>query len=165
MNQKYAIVFFLKKNTVQAQFPASQWPLHLTFLGGINLPAASTDQFLASLEAYTKDLGPFFVLPSTRALYGPNQNIVAMSIVQSTMLRAMHEDFLEMVDKYGGTVDEPQYTHNNFIPHVTEQANDKVQEGVPFQITDYTLVDMNPDGDPNQRRVVKSYLLSGQYEA
>ncbi len=159
MSQKYVIAHFVDISTVDEEFPASEWPLHITLLANFTL-AQPIGELIKDLILYAKSVRQFSVVTNGEARFGPHDNIAVSLIEPSKNIIAMHRDLSGMASKLGATYDEPKFMADGYRPHATIQAKARLFDSQTIMIDNFTLVDMFPRNDINRRKIIRTFSLS-----
>jgi hypothetical protein len=159
-SQKYTVVCFFEPQDKFSKFAASDWPLHVTIL--------DTFKTAWGLSALSKELGdvvreitPLNTLPTEKALLGETKHISVKLLKLAGPMSALHDKLMTLVDKGDLVFNSPEFVGDGFLPHATDQGDDKVDVGQEYQLNSISLVDMFPDEDYLQRRVVDTYDFKG----
>jgi hypothetical protein len=78
---------------------------------------------------------------------------------ESKEFRKMLNNVQQALINNGALFNEPEYLGDGFKPHVTFQRNAKLEVGNNKQITSVSLVDMFPNGNFEQRRIIATLRL------
>ncbi len=154
-SQKYALVHFVSPITDGTQFHMSDWLLHTTLADtfAIDRRGTNIDAKLAALLAQTTPV-------TTTAL---NESILGTAHVvlldQTPQLEKLHNDIVSLLEENGVAFNNPEFTHGGFIPHSTIQKSGQLQIGDTITIDTISLVDMFPNNDWQQRKVVATFAL------
>jgi 2'-5' RNA ligase len=159
MSQKYVIVHFIDKVKVPEEFPASEWPLHVTLLA--NFRIAKLDLLKDRLADYARQTKPLTISASGEALFGPNKNVEVSLIQPDTGIVELHNKLLSIVFKLGAVFDEPNFNGTGFRPHATIQIKSRLQDKEIVNLDSLSLVDMYPNNEISRRRIIETYKLKG----
>jgi hypothetical protein len=156
--QKYTIVCFFS-NDPKVDFPASDWPLHATMLDTFKTPwsLAILSQALADLAASTE---PFESIAIQSALLGEARDVPVKLLKLRGGLITLHQELLKLAEAGSFIFNTPEFVGDGFLPHATDQADGEVQIGHKYLLEDISLVDMIPDGDHTQRRIIGTWAFS-----
>lgn len=156
--QKYAIIQLFEPLDVGMQFSSDNWPLHSTIV----------DTFAIDWDAMTmknqleKLLKKQQLASSTAeddAFFGPEKQTHVILLSQTESLKKLHYDVLSLLEHGGLTLNDPQFAREGFLPHATVQKHARLHKGDEVSFTALTIIDMFPDNDPYQRRVLATIPL------
>lgn len=157
--QKYAIICLLEDIQEGYTYPSSDWPLHVTFVGtfAINWDVETIKQKLeqAAKEikcATTKGIGDEY--------FGPNNEVHVILLEKNSSMNSIHRKLLDLLKQGNLKLNDPQFSEDGYLPHSTIQKHAKVERGEEIKINNLALIDMYPDEDPYQRRVLKLVKLN-----
>ena len=68
----------------------------------------------------------------------------------------LHYDVIALLEQGGWKPNDPQFAKEGFLPHSTIQEYDRINKGDEVTFNALTIIDMFPDEDPYQRRVIKT---------
>ncbi|HMS23932.1 MAG TPA: 2'-5' RNA ligase family protein [Candidatus Saccharibacteria bacterium] len=154
--QKYVLIHNLKPIVKNTQFSMYDWPLHLTLSPrfAVDIEQKGFDADLSNLITKQK---PFKTTVKNDEYFGLESKIHVSLLDLTPQLFELHNELLDLLESYGAVFDEPNYSRSGYIPHVTVQKSGRVFEGDIIKINSLSLVDMFPDGDIKQRKVLKNY--------
>ncbi|MFZ3010162.1 MAG: hypothetical protein WA030_04075 [Candidatus Microsaccharimonas sp.] len=154
-SQKYTLVAFLKPIEVGTEFAMVDWPLHVTLADvfAIGLDTA-IEQKLTDLLArqlpISSSVGEDATLGTTR---------VAL-INNNSKLQDLHDKIVDLLELNGAEFNTPEFTGKGFLPYSTIQKSGRLSTGDEFKITSVSLVDMFPEGEWQQRKVLNNFNLN-----
>lgn len=151
--QKYTIVQLLKDLPDGYEYSMKDWPLHVTLADIFAIDGKWSDV----LEDLGKNLyaeKAFSSRVTERDLFGENRSVKVKLLENSDELQSFHEKIISILEKHGAKFNSPQHTRAGFRPHVTDQVEQGVQIGDSIEFNAITLIDMFPDKNPYQRRVL-----------
>ena len=153
--QKYTIVQLLEDMPEGAQFPSSSWPLHATIVGTFAI-----DWDVPTMIGKLTDLLSHHALAESVAMddawLGPTKQTRVTVLQRTNSLIKLHYDVIELIQQGGLVLNTPQYVREGFLPHATVQKHAGLKKGDVITFNALTLIDMFPDQDPHQRRVLKT---------
>lgn len=161
MSQKYVIVHFIDKANTPQEFPASEWPLHVTLLANFTL-GKPIEQLEKELADYVQHAKPFDIMADGEAFFGPKQNVHVSLIKPNDEIIAMHNTLAAITKQLDAVYDEPAFMGEGYRPHATIQAKARLADKQSVPLDDITLVDMYPDENINRRRIIKTFALDGK---
>lgn len=151
-SQKYALVQFFEQTVEGQTFPMTDWPLHIT-LADVFAVDITTD-LMNDLTAY---VATFSYIVTHVAGDGTLGTTDVWLLENTPELQAFHEDLVDILEKHGAKFNTPEFTRHGFIPHITKQHGWDLKAGDTVSIDLLSLVDMFPDADWQQRRIVKRF--------
>lgn len=156
-SQKYCLVAFLEPVEPGARFSMTEWPLHITI----------ADVFSVSLTA---DLDSDLIdlvqkQPWLELVAGQAGNLGEARVVfvnKTDDFQNFHTKIVGLLDQAGAKFNNPEFTLVGFLPHIT--INESVQPGQlgKIEVRSVSLIDMFPEGDWRQRKVLRSFDLKGR---
>jgi len=154
-SQKYTIVAFIAPLIIGAQFDMKEWPLHITLADvfAIERQGATIDAKL------TKMLASQSVIKTT-AREDATLGTTRVILVDSTNeLVTLHLRLIDLLQANGALFNNPEFTRNGFLPHCTIQETGRINSGDELRIDSLALVDMFPDNNWLQRKVISTFSL------
>lgn len=156
--QKYVIVQFLEDVPVGVEFNMSYWPLHVTLVANfaVNLPQNKIIEHFNHIVAQQK------VCESIAAeddYFGPEKQVHVMVLEPTNQLMDMHLNLVEYLKNLDAVFDEPKYLESGYRAHATIQKTQKLQLGDKVTINELSLVDMFPDQNIKNRKVLSNARL------
>ena len=159
--QKYTVVCFFEPQATGSNFSASEWPLHVTLLDTFK-----TDWPLATLSDQLRRVAlrvaSFETVPTTAALLGENKDVPVKLLPLEGGLSTLHTRLMELADAGSLVFNTPDFVGKGFLPHASDQANNKVEIGMAYSLVSISLVDMFPDNNHLRRAVVDTYNFKSQ---
>jgi hypothetical protein len=152
-SQKYTLVHFISPATDGVEFHMSDWPLHITLADVFAIDRSNLDTALADFLAQTAPV-------KTTAL--SNSTLGAASVIlldKSPTLLQLHADIVSLLGAHGVVFNNPEFTRDGFIPHSTIQKSSQLQVNDEVTIDSVSLIDMFPDNDWEQRRVLATFEM------
>ncbi|WP_426997660.1 2'-5' RNA ligase family protein [Pseudarthrobacter sp. N5] len=153
------LVTFVEPVTEGQEFPRSDWPLHITLarfdINGADAPAGVAARADAPVRAA---LGTQLTVGKDDA-FGYLGSIPVSLIEPSPALQLLHESLVDAVVGLSGTIASPQYTGNNYRPHVSHHGDRRAHPGDAVVLDRVALVDMAPDGGHATRRILHLWTL------
>lgn len=158
--QKYTIVQLLEGMEVGAQFPSTNWPLHVTIADtfAVEWNKDGLSERLAGLLAGRK---PMTAVAADDELFGPEKQTRVTILDMSQELIALHCDLVALLGDAGAVFNDPQFTEDGFRAHATVQPHARLNKGDTVHFTELSIVDMFPGSDPYQRKILRVMKLSG----
>ena len=158
--QKYTVIQLLEDVPEGTRFSSSSWPLHLTvvdtFAIGWDLPA-----MIKKLEALLTMHEQATSVAVKDEFFGPEKQTHVVLLDRTKSLAKLHYDVLALLERGGLKLNDPQFSHEGFLPHATVQKHARLNKGDVVTLSALTLIDMFPDKDPYQRKVLKTIKIGG----
>lgn len=154
-SQKYCLVHFIEPIDSGAQFHMSSWPLHITVADvfAIDRVKSNVDTALQNLCEQRESV----------AVTGTEESVLGttpVTLISTTpKLLELHSDIVTLLEKCGATFNTPAYNKEGFIPHSSIQGDAKMTIGEEITINSLSLIDMFPESDWEQRRVLATFYL------
>jgi 2'-5' RNA ligase len=156
--QKYTIVCLLEDIKEGYEYPSSKWPLHITLADTFSIDKSIEDLegLLDRIAASSKSAE---LLATHNEFFGPNQDIKVTVYEKSEDINRLHYNIVEALQDLGVVFNDPQYTKDGFKPHSTVQNHAEIKVGDKVRVNNLAIVDMFPDKDPFQRKILKKVSL------
>jgi len=157
--QKYTIIQLFKDIPEGTQFSASNWPLHVTiadtFAIDWDVPTMveKLTQLLSSRTSATS------VVENDR-FFGDQRQVRVALLKKTDDLVKLHQDVIKVLERGGWKPNDPQFAKEGFLPHSTVQKHTRLNKGDEVIFNALTIIDMFPDENPYQRRVIKTIKIS-----
>lgn len=154
-SQKYALVSFLEPVETNAEFTMAEWPLHITL----------ADVFAVELDTgIVQKLARLLVDQPSIALSAMGDSVLGTTevvlIEKNDEILSLHNQIVDLLELYGAKFNTPEFTRSGFLPHSTIQNSGRLHEGDKIEISTISLVDMFPDKNWQQRKVLNNFNLS-----
>ena len=151
--QKYTIISPIEIIAEGQEFASNDWPLHTTIADTFAINSINED-FISLMR--TVALGRNIKIAAKELSYfGKSADIEVMLLQSSDELYRLHSDIVDMLLSCGASFNDPQYTKSGFVGHVTQQPRKRMSTGEEISLHSIALIDMFPDENPNNRRVIK----------
>ena len=153
--QKYTLVQFFEDIKEGYAYSSDNWPLHSTVVDTFAINWSS-DEMTGRL---TRSLAENVIVSSEAkddTYFGENQQIQVVLLDRTDSLMKLHLDVLAVLKDGGLILNDPQFTHDGFLPHATVQKHARLNKGDKVQFIALSIVDMFPEGDPYKRMVLKT---------
>jgi hypothetical protein len=153
-SQKYTLVAFLKPLEIGAEFVMTDWPLHITL----------ADVFAIELsDAVEQNLSTLFAEQSPISLSLAEDGTLGTTKVtffkNTSEFQNLHDKIIDLLELNGAEFNTPEFTREGFLPHSTIQKSEKLNEGDKFVVTAVSLIDMFPNSNWKQRKVLNNFNL------
>ena len=154
-SQKYSLVHFINPVDGGFQYHMADWPLHTTLADtfAIDLSSGNIEVKLANL---CSQIIPVTVAANNDSVLGETPVILLNT---SEELLALHTAVVELLEENGAVFNNPEFTKSGFIAHSTFQKEGRLHTGDVVTIDSISLVDMFPDDDWQQRKVLATFHL------
>lgn len=152
--QKYTIICLLEDVDEEYEFSSSSWPLHLT-LADVFAIDWSEEVLKEKLVEIASTLKPVTSKATRDEYFGPNQDVHVVLVEKTNDLVSMHYHIVNLLKKGDIKFNNPQYSEEGFFPHSTVQKRAMVKPGDTVRVQNIALVDMFPDENPYQRKILK----------
>lgn len=158
--QKYAVIQLFEPMPVGTQFASDSWPLHSTIVDtfAIDLSVATMKH---QLERLLEKQRPAYSIAEGDAFFGPEKQTHVMLLRQTETLKKLHYDVISLLEHGGLMLNDPQFAREGFLPHATVQKHARLRKGDEVSFTALTIIDMFPDSNPYQRKVLATIPLRG----
>lgn len=157
--QKYAIIQLFEDVPEGAQFFWKDWPLHSTLVDVFaidwDVPTMSrhlTELLTAHSQATSVAL--------TDQFFGPENQTRVVLLKKTESLVKLHLDVVNLLENGGLKPNHPEFIKEGFLPHSTVQKHARLHESDEVTFSALTVIDFFPDGDPHQRKVLKTIQIS-----
>lgn len=156
-SQKYCLVQFIEPLDIGSQFSASEWPLHTTLAGvfALDIPTKIKEEF----QHTTSQHACFTLVTEGDTYFGESKDIHVRLLRRTPEIVELHNDLVAFIGRSGGSFNEPHYLGDGFTPHISIPDGFSVQSGEDITIQELSLVDMFPDSDYQQRKVIARFPL------
>ncbi|RYF29002.1 MAG: hypothetical protein EOO17_03240 [Chloroflexi bacterium] len=155
-SQKYSLVHFIEPLEIGVQFHMSEWPLHTTLADvfAIDPQGADFERLLAS-----KFIGypPVRTAATADSILGTTRVVL---LDKTKELLNLHDNVINLLEQNGAVFNTPEFNKEGFIPHSTIQNSERLDIGQKVIIDSLSLIDMFPDGDWQQRKVLFTFCMS-----
>jgi 2'-5' RNA ligase len=159
--QKYTIIQLFEDIPEGTQFASDNWPLHATIVDtfairwDVRTMIEHLDNTLAKhAGANSKVEGDQF--------FGSEGQIPVTLIEKMDDLVKLHYDIIELLEKGSLKLNDPHFARDGFLPHATIQKHARLHRDDEVSFDALTIIDMFPDGNPYQRKVLKTISIGEQ---
>ena len=160
-SQKYTIIQLLEDMPEGTQFSSSDWPLHVTIVDTFAIDW-DVPTMTGKLESLLADHAQAASAAEGEAFFGPDKQTKATLLEKTESLIALHNNVVELLSEGGLRLNNPQFAGEGFVPHATVQKHDRLHEGDRVAFNTLTIIDMFPDNDPYQRKVLKTIQIGNK---
>ncbi|NEM90039.1 2'-5' RNA ligase family protein [Galbitalea soli] len=156
---RFVVIASLTPLVAGDAFTLREWPLHLTVAPTFVTPH-DAETLAAALRVVCAFHPPFDVVAGGRDGFGRARDIPVTLIAPNAALTALHEQLMTELAGVGVDFDDPDFTGPGYRPHVTVRHHTELASGTVISIRHLALVDMAPEGDTRERRVVWAHDLA-----
>lgn len=153
-SQKYTLVSFLEPIPLNTEFVMTDWPMHITLADvfAIDLDTG-IEQKLSSLLASQSSIS---LLAGEDTILGTAGVVL---IEKNDELQSLHNQIVQLLELNGAKFNNPEFTRAGFLPHSAIQKSGRLDKGDKVVINAVSLVDMFPNQNWQQRRVLANFKL------
>jgi hypothetical protein len=156
--QKYALVQLLEGMAEGTEYPSSSWPLHVTVADTFAVDWDKND-LRKKLEQLLASLKPATAVGDHDEFFGPEKQTHVTILDMSKELVELHYKVVELLESAGAVFNDPQYAKEGFKAHATIQPHARVNKGDDITFNALTIIDMFPNSDPYQRKILKTMKI------
>ncbi len=157
--QKYTIICLLEDIEEGYEYSSSEWPLHTTLADTFSIES-TINELKDLLDRIATSSKATEILATHNEFFGPNQEIKVTVYERNEGISRLHLDLVEALQSLGVVFNDPQYTRDGFKPHSTVQKHSEVKIGDKVKVDNLAVVDMFPNEDPYQRKILKKINLA-----
>ena len=158
--QKYTIITLLEDINEGNEYPSNKWPLHITIADTFAIKS-DVNELVEKLVELSKTLLPVSSLALHDENFGPEQQTQVTILDMNKGLIGLHYKVIDMLKNAEIKFNNPQYVESGFRAHVTVQPHARINKDDTVTLNNLALVDMFPNGDPYQRKIIKTIKLQG----
>jgi hypothetical protein len=156
--QKYTLIQLFEAMPEGAQFEWTHWPLHTTLVDVFaiewNVPMM-VEKLATMLATHTQATS----VAGADEFFGPEKQTQVVLLKKTDGLVKLHYDLVTLLEEGGLKPNNPQFTREGFLPHSTVQKQARLNKGDEVTFNAVTIIDMFPNEDPYQRRVLKTIKI------
>lgn len=158
-SQKYTIIQLLEDVPEGTQFSSSSWPLHSTVVDtfAINWDVPT---LIKKLEELLSGHERAVSVAEEDEFFGSEKQTQVILLKKTDDLVKLHYDVVALLQQGGLNLNDPQFAREGFLPHSTIQKHARLNKGDEVAYNALAIIDMFPDGDPYQRKVLKIIKIS-----
>jgi len=153
--QKYCLVHFISPVSIGDEFNMKDWPLHITLADVFAIDRSTTD-IDTKLKNSISSESSVDVKATRESILGQTRVVL---ITKVAGIIELHESIVDLLESNEAIFNSPEFTRKGFLPHSTIQMDERLYEGDKVSINSISLVDMFPDSDWQQRRVLATFTL------
>jgi len=155
-SQKWSIIYLFETLNEGDEFSMQNWPLHTTLADVFAVDM--NQQVLDDIQKIFNEFKGIETNAIGERTFGDAEHLVNVVLLENTsMLQTCHDTFIDMLTKHGAVFNNPEFTHDGFIPHSTIQMDKRLQIGDMVQLDKLAIVDMFPNNNLQQRKIHKIY--------
>ena len=133
----------------------ADWPLHVT-LADVFAIDRENSNIESKLEGFLSAQPMFSSFTDKETTLGTTKVVL---LDKTKELTALHTSIVSLLEENGAIFNTPEYTRVGFLPHCTIQKTERLDSGEKVAITTIALVDMFPNGNWQQRKVINIFKL------
>jgi hypothetical protein len=156
--QKYTIIQLFEDIPEGTQFSSDSWPLHSTIVDTFaidwDVPA-----MIRNIEELLATHAPAISVTEDDEFFGSEKQTQVALLRKTDDLIKLHSDVIKLLEKGGLRLNDPQFANAGFLPHSTVQKHARLNKGDKVSFSALTIIDMFPDGDPYQRKILKTIKI------
>ena len=152
--QKYTIISLLDEKEEGYEYTSNNWPLHVTIADTFSIEM-DYSKFINKLTRLAKTFKSVVAVGSHTEHFGPEKQVEVTILDASKELITLHYEVVKFLKTAGVKFNDPQYTESGFKAHATVQPHAKISIGDKIILSNLTLIDMYPNKDPDQRKILK----------
>lgn len=156
--QKYTIICLLEYTEEGYEFPSNSWPLHTTLADTFAIKW-DKETLKSKLVEIADTLRPVTTKAVRDEYFGPDQNVHVVLLEKTEGLASMHYHIVNSLKKGDVIFNDPQHSEEGFLPHSTVQKHAQVKPKDIVKLENLALIDMFPNEDAYQRKVLKIVKL------
>ena len=157
--QKYTIVHLLNDLPVGYEYSMADWPLHVTLADVFAIDGDPND-LLVDLKEQLSTHSTVKSEVVGEEWFGEDRSVHVKLLNKTVELQQLHETILAILQSYNVKFNSPEYTREGFRPHSTVQKNGQLELSDVVTFDSITLIDMFPNEDPAQRRILGTVHFS-----
>lgn len=157
--QKYTLVQLFEDMPEGTQFSSSAWPLHSTLVDTFAIEW-DVPVMLKKLEKLLSHHTQATSVAEEDEFFGPEKQVQVVLLKKTDELVKLHYDIVALLEEGGLRLNDPQFAREGFLPHSTVQKHARLQKGDSVIFNALSLIDMFPDEDPYQRKLLKTIKVT-----
>lgn len=157
--QKYTIIQLFEEAPEGAQFASTDWPLHATIVDTFAIDwdmPIMIRKLKRLLDAYPQATS----VAEEDTFFGPEKQTQVVLLKKTDSLVKLHYDVIALLEGGDLRLNDPQFARDGFLPHATVRQHARLHKGDHVTFSALTLIDMFPDKDPYQRKVLRTIKLA-----
>lgn len=130
---------FSEQSASPAEFPAGDWPLHVTLV-----PPFETELDAEAVAALVPEVPPIPVVGGSRERFGAHRTVPVTVLRDSAPLRSLHTALVDGLEAAGATLRDQHHLRAGFRAHVTDQRAGRLHPGEHALLTAVSVVSRAP---------------------
>ena len=157
-SQKWTIVALLDDTQPGYEFNMKNWPRHVTMMPvfAVDLDSVGLTQVVEKVASEFRSVDGKI---ASHVQWGKDGQLQVALLEANKSLQSMHDALCNQLAKSNLLFNEPNYAYANFKPHVTKYQDKVLSIGDTVRITNLCVVDMFPNDEPFERRIVSRIEL------
>src|SRR5664279_218953 len=151
--QKYVLVQMIKDLPVGYEYAMEDWPLHVTVASVCSIES-KPDDLLRDLEKQLSSVHAVESKVVRDEWFGENKEYHVMLVDKTPRLNDLFKKVITVLNNHGLKFNSPEYEGEGYAPHATIQKIGQLYINDVVLFHSLTLIDMFPDENPHQRRVL-----------
>lgn len=158
--QKYTIIQLFEPMDIGVQFSSDNWPLHSTLVDTFAIEWNITEM-IQRLTDMSASLKTAHTIAEDDTFFGSEKQTRVTLLQKTKSLTELHYSIIALLDQGGLKLNDPQFARDGFLPHATVQKHARLHKGDEMLFTALTIIDMFPENNPYERRVLAAIPLRG----
>ena len=113
----------------------------------------------STLSDFAKNHDEFDAIAGDDDHFGPEGKVLVTKLEMNPRLKVVHKELISLLESAGALFDHPQYNNGGYIAHATVWHEKRLNKGDKVLFNKLSVVDMFPDGDIKQRKVLATFSL------
>ena len=151
--QKYTIISPIDVVYEGQSFRSEEWPIHITIADTFAI--SCIDDYLLNEFQVMNKKSAIKVVANYETYFGENKDVRVMIFKNSEALLQCHHEIIQKLEKLGAIFNNPEYNNDGFKAHITQRKSNTIAPGAQLELKTLAVIDMFPDKDPYQRKVMK----------
>lgn len=146
---------FINPLATGCRFGMSEWPLHITLADVFAVDRQGSD-IDSKLTHLCKQKAAIIIKAANDSKLGETPVVI---FDKSDELFKLHSDIISLLEESRAIFNKPDFTKSGFVPHSTIQDGKRLGIGDRVVIDSISLVDMFPDNNWQQRKVLATLYM------
>lgn len=119
-------------------------PRHVTVWQYFNLPDSHNEEFINDVGAALEGFSPLEIIGADNAEFGPRNDTLVRrvnALGRGAALTALHTVLGAIIEQHEGSVRNPEWTYENYNPHVTYVEGRALDEGERVRLRTVELIE------------------------
>jgi len=160
--QKYTIIQLFEDVVDGYEFSSDAWPLHSTLVDTFAINW-SVDEMVAHLNEVLSTHATASSTVTGSDAFGAQKQVQVSLLERTNSLISLHTVVIEVLEKGGLKLNDPQYAKEGFLPHATVQKHAKLNIGDKVNFNAISIVDMFPNESPYGRKILKTLKIGNAH--